>query len=167
MSKRTVVGALSAGLLLAAGVVVAQPMDRTMGGGMGGPMGGPMGRWWDRPQVAEQLALTPDQKQKLETVTLNGARTMIDLKGAVEKAEIDLRAASDAEPFQPDKVREAFHVMQQARERLEMQRFEMLLKVRSVLSAEQWQKLRTVVRERGAMRGRAGGEDRGPRRRPN
>jgi Spy/CpxP family protein refolding chaperone len=158
MSKRTVVGALSAGLLLAAGVVVAQPMDRTMGGGMGGPMGGPMGRWWDRPQVAEQLALTPDQKQKLETVTLNGARTMIDLKGAVEKAEIDLRAASDAEPFQPDKVREAFHVMQ---------RFEMLLKVRSVLSAEQWQKLRTVVRERGAMRGRAGGEDRGPRRRPN
>jgi len=146
---------LGAGLLVAAGVATAQPM------------GVPMGRWWERPKVAEQLGLTQEQTQKLEAITLNEARTMVDLKGAVQKAEIDLRAAADVEPFQPEKVRDAFRVMQQARERLETQRFEMLLKVRGVLSADQWHKLRELVREMGAMRGREGGEDRGPRRRPN
>jgi Spy/CpxP family protein refolding chaperone len=141
---------LGAGLLLAAGAATAQPM------------GMPMGRWWERPKMAEQLALTPDQTQKLESITLNEARALVDLKGAVEKAQIDLRAAADAEPFQPDKVREAFRVVQQAREKLEMQRFEMLLKVRGVLSVDQWHKLRELVRERGPMRGREG-EEGGPR----
>lgn len=163
MSGRTITAVLGAGLLLAAGTVMAQPM----GEGRGGPMGGPMGRWWERPKVAEQLGLTQEQTQKLDTITLNEARTMVDLKGAVQKAEIDLRAAADVEPFQPEKVRDAFRVVLQARERLETQRFEMLLKVRGVLSADQWHKLREMLRERGAMRGRNDGDDRGPRRGPN
>jgi periplasmic protein CpxP/Spy len=163
MSVRTTTAVLGAALLLAAGTVMAQPM----GEGRGGPMGGPMGRWWERPQVAEQLGLTPEQTQKLEAITLNGARTMVDLKGAVQKAEIDLRAAADVEPFQPDKVREAFRVVQQARERLETQRFEMLLKVRGVLSGDQWHKLRELLHERAGMRGRKGGDEGGPHRGPN
>ena len=183
MTKRLTVWALGAGLLLGGGLAVAQPMGGAMGGEMGqgmgeqmrgpmgdpmdGPMGGAMGRWWQRPQVAEQLALTPAQKQKHEKITLDGARAMVDLKSAEEKAQIDLRATSEAEPFQPDHVREAFHVLLQARQRLEMQRFDVLLKVRSVLSADQWQKLRDLIRERGAMRGREGGGQRGPRRGPN
>jgi Spy/CpxP family protein refolding chaperone len=143
------------GLLLAAGPALAQPVGMM-----------PMGRWWERPQVADQLALTPEQKQKIEAITLDGAHTMVDLKGAVQKAEIDLRAVSDSEPFQPQKVRAAFQVMQQARLKLETERFEMLLKVRQVLSADQWQKLHELMRERGRARGREQGEGRGPRRRP-
>ncbi len=155
MNVRTSPLILGAGVLLAAGVAGAQPM------------GVPMGRWWERPKVAEQLALTPEQTQKLEAITLDQARTMVDLKATVEKAQIDLRAAADTDPFQPEKVRAAFQVMQQARAKLETQRFEMLLKVRAVLSVDQWHKLREMVRERGPMRGREGGEERGPRREPN
>jgi len=155
MNRVAMMIVLGAGLLLAAGPALAQPAGMM-----------PMGRWWERPQVADQLALTPEQRQKIEAITLDGAHTMVDLKGAVQNAEIDLRAASDAEPFQPAKVREAFHVMQQARLKLDTERFEMLLKVRQVLSADQWQKLHELMRERGRARGRKEGEGRGPRRGP-
>ncbi len=155
MKTLAVTGVLSAGLILAANGARAQGM------------GVPMGRWWERPKVAEQLGLTQEQTQKLEAITLDGARAMVDLKAAVQKAGIDLRAASDIDPFQPDKVRAAFQVMQQARAKLETQRFEMLLKVRGVLTAPQWHQLRELIRERGPMRGREEGEERGPHHEPN
>jgi Spy/CpxP family protein refolding chaperone len=148
------------GFLLMAGAAAAQPMGapmgHPMGEGMGGPMGVPMGRWWERPQVVEQLSLTPEQTQKLEAITLDQAPRMVDIKGAVEKAEINLRAASDATPFDAKRVRAAFDVFQQARAQLEAQRFELLLKTREVLSADQWRKLREVARERRMERGRGG-----------
>ena len=151
---------LGAGLLLAAGVVVAQPMGGPMGGApVGRGMGVPMGRWWERPKVIEQLGLSADQTQKLETITLDQARTMVDLKSAVEKAEIELRAASDAEPFNAKRVREAFGVLIQTRTRLETQRFEILLKTREVLTADQWRNLRDLLRERRMEKGRGGPAD--------
>jgi len=134
------------------GAPMEPPMARPMGRSMGGPMGVPMGRWWERPKVAERLALTPEQTKKLEAITLDQARTMVDLKGVLEKAEIDLRAASDAEPFNAKRVRDAFGVVLQARTKLETQRFEMLLKTREVVTAEQWAKLRELARERRAER---------------
>lgn len=158
---------LGAVLLLVAGAVAAQPMGGPMGRGymggehMGGPMGAPMGRWWERPKVVEELGLTPEQTKKLEAITLAQAHTMVDLKSAVEKAQIDLRAASDADPFNAKHVRDAFEVLMQARTKLETQRLETLLQTREVLTAEQWRKLRDVVRERRMEKGRGGPPDGG------
>ncbi|GBC78853.1 hypothetical protein HRbin09_00062 [bacterium HR09] len=73
---------------------------------------------------------------------------MIDARAAVQKAEVELRLLAEKEPLDVRKVREAFAALQQARQKLELERFEMLLAVRQTLSAEQWNKLRTVVRER-------------------
>ena len=159
MNRRAMRWLLVVGLLLMAGTVAAQQMGAPMDRSMGRPMGVPMGRWWERPRVAEQLALTPEQKSKLEAITLDQARTMVDLKSAVEKAEIDLRAASDAEPFAAKRVRDAFGVLLQARTKLESQRFEMLLKTREVLTAEQWGKLREFARERRTEKGKGSPPD--------
>ncbi|HNX49854.1 MAG TPA: periplasmic heavy metal sensor [Thermoanaerobaculaceae bacterium] len=147
MSRQTtgwgVVGAL---LLLATGAWAQ---------GMGGV---PPGSWWERPKVAQELGLTSEQKQRLEEVTLGSARVMIDLKASLDKAELDLKAAGDAEPLDAKRAREAFAAVQQARLRLESERFELLIKVRQVLQPEQWQRLRAMTRER--LRGRI--EERGP-----
>jgi Spy/CpxP family protein refolding chaperone len=161
MNVRNAKWVLVAGSVLAAAVASAQPAggpmgDPQMGGGMGGPMRVPMGRWWENPKVVSQLGLTPEQTQKLEAITLNEATAMVDLKAAVEKAEISLRAASDATPFDARRVRDAFGVFLQARNKLEMQRFEMLLKTREVLTADQWRQLREFARERRMERGRGG-----------
>jgi len=147
---------LAVGLILAAGVAEAQPMGAPKRERMGTPMGVPMGRWWESPKVAEQLGLSAEQRQKLEANALSQATAMVDLKASVEKAEITLRAAADAQPFDARRVRDAFGVLQQARLKLEAQRFEMLLKTREVLTTEQWQKLRETARERRVERGRGG-----------
>ncbi len=159
MNGRTVNWLAFAGSLLVGGVLSAQPM------------GVPMGRWWERPKVLQDLALTPEQTQKLDAIALAQATMMVDLKAAVEKAEIALKAAADEQPFDTTKVRGAFAAMQQARMKLETQRFEMLLKTREVLTAEQWQKLRELartMREHRGERGKGGPPDggaspRGPR----
>ena len=60
----------------------------------------------------------------------------------------DLQAASETEPFEAERARLAFGVLQQARQRLEAERFEMLLKVRATLTPDQWSRLQELVRER-------------------
>lgn len=126
---------------LVAGCVWAQ--------GLGGPpFDVPAGRWWDRPAVAEELGLSPEQKAKLEQLTAERLKAMIDARAAVQKAEVELRMVAEKDPLDVRKVREAFAALQQARQKLELERFEMLLAVRQTLSAEQWNKLRTVVRQR-------------------
>lgn len=123
--------------------------------------GVPPGRWWERPRVAEELGITAEQRDKLDTLTVGHAKVMIDLKATVDKAEIDLKAAADAEPLDAARVRAAFAAMQQARGRLEGERFEMLLKVRQTLTAGQWQRLRELgqrLRERRALEGGEGPE---------
>ncbi|MDD5565213.1 MAG: periplasmic heavy metal sensor [Thermoanaerobaculaceae bacterium] len=132
---------VAAGLVLAAGAAAAQTFDV------------PPGRWWERPVVAGRLGLSPDQVKGLDAATYAFARRMVDLKATVEKAAIDLRAAADVEPFAPDKVREAFAVLQQARSRLETERFDMLIKVRELLTPDQWSKLQELARARRAEKG--------------
>jgi Spy/CpxP family protein refolding chaperone len=131
------------------------------------------GRWWERPRVAAALGLSEEQKGKLEIAALASARTMIDLKAQVEKAELDLKVAADEPTLVVAKVRQAFQALQQARMRLDTDRFEMLLKVREVLTVEQWRKLQELKRERqrdGGMAQEKGSDQRPgmarPRRRP-
>ncbi|HPC84694.1 MAG TPA: periplasmic heavy metal sensor [Thermoanaerobaculaceae bacterium] len=125
----------------------------------------PPGKWWERPRVAQELGLTAEQKQKLEGASLESARVMIDLKAAVEKAELDLKAVGDADTLDPRAAREAFAALQQARMRLESERFELLIKVRQVLTREQWVRLRELTRE--ALRERIEERPEGARPLPN
>jgi Spy/CpxP family protein refolding chaperone len=123
-------------VLLAAGAAAAQPLVL------------PPGKWWERPAVAGQLGLAPEQVAKLSATTYTHLRSMVDLKAAVDKANLDLAAAAEDEPFDTAKVRAAFGAVQQARLKLESQRFEMLLKIRELLTPDQWRKLQAVARER-------------------
>ncbi|MGC8916094.1 MAG: Spy/CpxP family protein refolding chaperone [Thermoanaerobaculum sp.] len=117
--------------------------------GLGGPpFDVPLGRWWDRPAVAQELGLSPEQKLKLEQLTTERVKAMIDARAAVEKAEVELRLLAEKDPLDVRKVREAFTALQQARQKLELERFEMLLSVRQTLSADQWNKLRVLARQR-------------------
>jgi Spy/CpxP family protein refolding chaperone len=108
----------------------------------------PPGRWWERPRIAAELGLSDGQRRTLDAVALEHAKTMVDFKGDVEKAELDLRVAADGDPFDAQKVRGAFAVLQQKRARLEQERFELLLRVREVLTGEQWKRLTRFVQER-------------------
>lgn len=122
----------------------------------------PQGLWWNKPGVAEELGLSPEQKARLEQIVSQRLQVMIDARGAVKKAQLELRLLAQKEPLDVQKAREAFEAVQQARARLEKERFELLLSQRQVLTAEQWQKVKQIVRER-ARTGRDG-RPMGPRR---
>ena len=104
----------------------------------------PPGKWWENPRMVDHIGLTDEQQDQIRGIVFEHARRMIDLKADVEKAGLDLADSVDQEIFDPDPVRAAYAVFQTARQKLENERFEMLLEVRQVLTYEQWQKIQEV-----------------------
>ncbi len=116
----------------------------------------PPGKWWEDQRLAERVGLDAEQQQQIRDLVYEGARRMIDLKAAVDRAGLDLAEVVNSNDFDPEAVRKAYAVFQTARHELENERFEMLLDVRQVLTTAQWQKLqelkRRVQQNRGQQR---------------
>jgi Spy/CpxP family protein refolding chaperone len=106
----------------------------------------PPGRWWEDQRLVSRIGLTDKQQDQIREVVYQHARRMIDLKADVDKAGLDLLGTVDQLDFDPAPVRVAYARFQTARQKLENERFEMLLEVRQILSYEQWQKIEEIKR---------------------
>jgi Spy/CpxP family protein refolding chaperone len=106
----------------------------------------PHGKWWENDRVVEKIGLTTEQQQTISALVFDHARRMIDLNAGVKKAELDLADLVDRDDFNPAAVRKAFASFQAARQKLENERFEMLLAVRGNLTAVQWNQLLEIRR---------------------
>lgn len=104
----------------------------------------PPGKWWEDQRLASRIGLSAKQQQQIREVIYERARRMIDLKADVDKAGLDLRASVDQQQFEPAPVRAAYAVFQTARQKLEVERFEMLLEIRQILTYEQWQQIEEI-----------------------
>ena len=104
----------------------------------------PPGKWWENPRLVDHIGLSDEQQGQIRGIVFEHARRMIDLKAEVEKAGLDLAETVDQQDFDPAPVRAAYAVFQTARQKLENERFEMLLEVRLVLTYEQWQKIEEI-----------------------
>ena len=105
------------------------------------------GKWWQRPAVKEKLELTPDQTSKINTIWTEYKKRIIDLKGELEKAYLDLENLMN----QPGVNKEdAYRLAEriaglkagQAEERIKM-----AIDIRGELSVEQFERLKTLRRE--------------------
>ena len=112
----------------------------------------PPGKWWEDQRLVNRIGLTEEQQEHIRDVVFTHARRMIDLKADVDKAGLDLASTVDQEVFDPAPVRAAYAVFQTARQKLENERFEMLLQVRQVLTYEQWRKIEEIKRRLKQMR---------------
>jgi len=117
---------------------------------------GPHGKWWDNPQVAEQLALSADQKKKMDDIFQQHRMKLIDLNAAVQKAELTMEPLVAADQPDATKIEQQIDKVAQARADLEKTNARMLLAIRGVLTPEQFQKLKENARPggRGPMGGR-------------
>jgi Spy/CpxP family protein refolding chaperone len=104
----------------------------------------PPGKWWENQRLVAHIGLTGEQQEKIRSLVYEHAKVMIDLNADVKRAGLDLAEVVDREDFDPVPVRSAFAVFQTARQKLENERFEMLLAVRQVLTAEQWRKIQEM-----------------------
>jgi len=107
----------------------------------------PRGRWWENPKVVRELGLTPDQQGQIHDLVYHHAETMIGLNADVKRAELHLGELARNDTFDEQAVRKVWTEYQTARRKLENERFELLIAIRKVLTAQQWKKLDELKRQ--------------------
>ncbi len=112
----------------------------------------PHGKWWEDERVVERIGLTQEQQGAIGDLVYQHALRMIDLNAGVKKAEFELGDLVDRDEFDTAAIRKAFGSFQAAKQKLENERFEMLLAVRGALTAEQWRSLLEIRRHLERMR---------------
>jgi len=108
----------------------------------------PRGKWWQNEKVVADLGLTQDQQAKLDDLMFAHRDKMIDLKAALEKAELRLRETMDRPVLNEKEVLDLVDKTIAARGLLQKDRVTMLVKVRGVLTPEQWAKAKAKLHER-------------------
>lgn len=115
-------------LLLGAGVAAAQP-----------PRG--FFPWWDSPIVSE-LNLTEEQRKQVQETVQQFRTKLIDQRAAVAKAEDDAEEIFNDDNVDPKKANEAIERLIAARSDLTRTFVQMSLRLRLILTPEQWKELR-------------------------
>ena len=109
------------------------------------PVGG--GKWWYSPSVKDTLQLTPDQTNKLNKVWIEHRKRIIDIKGDIEKAYLDLENLMGQPMVDTQVAYKLAERIGQLQARRTEQRIRMAIDIRRELSIEQFEKLKGLRRE--------------------
>lgn len=109
------------------------------------------GAWWEG-KIARDLNLTDVQEKQITAIRREYALKFFDLREAVTKAEGELAVDFDESPVDQRKSNEAIERLAAAHADLYRATSQMDLKIRTVLTAEQWQELKKRA-PRGPGRG--------------
>jgi len=110
-----------------------------------GPRGG-FFPWWNNP-IANGVELTDAQRVQIRSVTGEYRGRMMEVRDAVRKAESDLDAVFNEDVVDQRKGSEAIERLTKARGDMTRAVAEMSLRMRAVLTPQQWQDLRQQARE--------------------
>ena len=129
-------------LVLAAAPAIAQPARNFF-------------PWWDMP-VARDLNLRDDQQKQIREITREYRGKLIDLRGQVEKTELELEDLFDEDNFDTQRAIQVSDKLAASRTELTRAFATMNARLRGVLTAQQWRELRK------RQPGRRGAEPLGP-----
>ncbi len=111
-------------------------------------------KWWRHPEITKQLALTDDQQARLDTIFRNSANELIDLRAEADKLSIALHGELDRPQLNRQVLQNLAARLSDAHGKLFSRELMMLVDMRSVLTDDQWDKLRTQLdQQRGRSRG--------------
>lgn len=105
----------------------------------------PPGKWWRRPEFATNLQLTNDQQVRLDMIFRMAANDLIDLRADAEKTSIAIRSELDQEQINRENLRKLAAKLSETQGKLFDKELMMLLDMRSVLSNDQWGRLRSEL----------------------
>ena len=125
------------------------PMERALGAG------GEHGRWWNNPRIVEKLKLSDDQRKAMDGILLEHREKLVDLRGSVEKAELEMEPLMRDDQPNEARILAQIDKVAQARAELEKANARFLLAIRAKLTPEQWKLVQ-------AFRASHEGEGRGP-----
>jgi len=116
-----------------------------------------MWNWWDGP-IAQDLNLGEEQKKQIRATLREFRDRLIQLRGAVESAEGELRDEMNEDKVDNRKAEAAIERVVKSRSELMRAVSQMSLKLRLILTPAQWQELQKRERRppgppHGNMRG--------------
>jgi Spy/CpxP family protein refolding chaperone len=119
--------------------------------------------WWNSPLV-QNLDLNEAQQKEIRSTVREYRGHLMDLREAVQRADSDLQVALDQSPLDQRKANEAIEHLATARGEMTRTISQMTLRLRTILTNEQWQELqrRQEERRQGTMGGRGKGGRFGP-----
>lgn len=130
------------------------PMERAMRGDRG--------QWWNNPKVVEKLKLTDDQRKAMDVIFQQHREKLVDLRGNVEKAEIEMEPLVKADQPNESAVLAQIDKVAQARAELEKANARFLFELRSKLTPDQWKQVQEFRQNRPGMGRDWRNSDRGP-----
>jgi Spy/CpxP family protein refolding chaperone len=114
------------------------------------------GKWWQSEEYKRELKLTPEQSKKLEDVFQAAVPTLKSLKKALDSAESEFERL--LERGDDGSVMDQVERVEAARAELNKSHTMMMLKMKRVLTPDQWTKFnamhQTAERERKPTNGR-------------
>jgi Spy/CpxP family protein refolding chaperone len=110
------------------------------------------GTWWREASWIQALALTADQRKKMDDAFLQNRIRLIDLTAALEKEELLLEPLVETvRPEDEAKIVAQIDKVADARAGLEKANARMLLSIREILTQDQWTKLQTNRKKNSAF----------------
>jgi Spy/CpxP family protein refolding chaperone len=97
--------------------------------------------WWNKPEIVRNLKLTPVQREQIRSTIQQFRPHLLNVRAAVNQAEQALTSQFDRSPVDPAKTNEAIERLVDARSDLTRTLSQLSLKLRLILSDEQWQEL--------------------------
>jgi Spy/CpxP family protein refolding chaperone len=118
----------------------------------------PFGMWWKNPGVVTRIGLSAEQQKRIDDLFLQSRLQLIHQHASLQEEQLLLEPLLDATPFDDAKALAQIDKIADTRAELEKTNAKMLLSIRGVLTADQWDKLRNRDRSQrgpgGAMGGR-------------
>ena len=105
------------------------------------------GKWWKRPRIAQELAITPDQDAELEKIFARTKPKLIDLRADLQKKQFAYDQAMSAEKSDRKEVEALIEAREQARSALQKELALMELDMKQVLKPEQRERLMRLKEE--------------------
>ena len=121
------------------------PLERALGPG-------PEGRWWNDPTMVQRLGLSDDQRKNMDDILQQHRTELIDMRAAVEKAEIAMEPLIKADTPNEQQILGQIDRIAQARAELEKANARFLLAIRAKLTPDQYRQLQAARAERHQMR---------------
>lgn len=109
--------------------------------------------WWENP-ITNGVDLSEIQRRQINLVIRDFRNRLVDARAAVEKAENDLEDVFNEEFIDYGRGNAAIEELADARADLTRAMSEMTLRLRAVLTPDQWQELQRRERDRGRPEGR-------------
>jgi Spy/CpxP family protein refolding chaperone len=108
----------------------------------------PGGKWWRVPSIAESLGLNQDQIQALDQAFVNSRRNMFELKSNMERERFELDNLMEKNNLDEAATLRQLKSFQESRSRLAKEKFKFVIKVKKILGAKSFRKLKAIYEKR-------------------